>query len=350
MRKDPRPAPGRLLLALGRVLLVMLATLMSFGPARAGTSPLPFPRIEFRAFAGVPSSLGADSTVSGKITLRWVRDRVAEQRSDFGGYRIWRATSVRDTTNMELLRRFTIRGRTAGDTLANGSINPSIYARRDTLLWHFPDSQDTLQFVDPDSSGNLKKVCRRVDNRGRCISPGDSVFALVPPSGPHEGYALYYSITYGSVDQTLRETADMFVPDTLDNYARCAVFGDASSCPNLNGKLTNLMQTPVYVVGEATSNVERIVVVPNPYRGQERWDLPGEHRIQFQNVPANVRVRIFTVAGDLVRDLEKSDAASGNLNWDLKNGEGLDVASGIYMYHVLSAEGFEAKGHFVIVR
>ena len=350
MRKDPLPAPGRRFAALGRFLLVALATLSPSGPARAGTSLPPFPQIEFRAFAGVPSSTGADSTVTRKITLRWVRDRAAEQRPDFGGYRIWRATSVRDTTNMELLRRFPVRGRVASDTLANGAPNPSIYARRDTLLWHFPDSQDTLQFVDPDSTGSLQKVCRRLDNLGRCISPGDSVFKLVPPPGPPEGFALYYSITYGSTDQTLRETADMFVPDSLDNYARCRVPGDASSCPNLNNKLLNLMTSPVYVLGPATSNVERIVVVPNPYRGRERWDQPGEHRIQFQNMPPNARVRIFTVAGDLVRELEKSSAASGNLDWDMKNADKQDVASGIYMYHVLSAEGFEAKGHFVIVR
>jgi hypothetical protein len=344
LRKDPRPpAPGRFLLA----LLLGFASVL---PVHAGTSLPPFPKIEFRAFAGVPSSTGADSTVSRKVTLRWVRDRVAEQRPDFGGYRIWRATSVRDTTNMELLRRFTVHGLSPADTLADGSPNLSIYARRDTLLWHFPDSQDTLQFVDPDSSGNLVKVCRRLDNRGRCISVGDSIFALVPPPGPHDGFALYYSITYGSVDQTLRETADMFVPDTLDAYARCSVPGDRSSCPNLNNKLLNLMPNPVYVKGPSLSNVETVVVVPNPYRGHERWDQPGEHRIQFQHVPSNVTVRIYTVAGDLVRELQKSDAASGNLDWDMKNGDQKDVSSGIYMYHVVSAEGFVAKGHFVIVR
>jgi hypothetical protein len=345
LRKDPRPALLRAILASLAGCALLLAR-----PAGAGTSLPPFPKIEFRAFAGVPSSTGADSTVSRKVTLRWVRDRQAEQRPDFGGYRIWRATSVRDTTNMELLRRFTIRGRTSSDTLANGAPNLSIYARRDTLLWHFPDSQDTLQFVDPDSSGNLQKVCRRLDDRGRCISPGDSVFALVPPNGPHDGFALYYSITYGAVDQTLRETGDMFVPDTTGILGPCAVPGDKTTCPNLNGKITNLMVDPVYVKGNAKSNVETVVVVPNPYRGHERWDQPGEHRIQFMNVPANVKVRIYTIAGDLVRELEKGDATSGNLDWDMKNGDKQDVASGIYMYHVLSAEGFEAKGHFVIVR
>jgi len=329
-----------------RAVLASLAACAMLAARPAHAQLPPFPSISFRAFAGVPSSTGADSTVTRKVTIRWVRDRAAEMRPDFGGYRIWRATSARDTTNMELLRRFAIRGR----SLADGSPITSVYARRDTLLWYFPDNQDTLQFVDPDSSGSLEKVCRRRDSQGRCLSPGDSVFAFVPPNGPHEGFALYYTINYGSVDQSLKETAEMFVPDTLDNYARCGTFGDRSTCPNLNGKLTNLMVDPVFVKGQAAPNVENVIVVPNPYDGRERWDQPGTNRIQFMRVPANVRVRVYTMAGDLVRELAKKDPTSGNMDWDLKNQNGQEVASGIYIYHVLSEEGYESKGHFVIIR
>ena len=351
MRQDPRNAPARARgLAWRAVCAALTLGALGSGFGSAHAQPAAFPEISFRAFAGLPSSTGQDSTVSRKVTIRWVRDRVAEQRPDFGGYRIYRQASERDTTNMELLRRFAVRGRAFSDTLANGLPNLSIYARRDTLRWWFPDNRDTLQFVDPDSSGNLVKVCRKLDNRGRCISVGDSVFALVPPAGPHDGFALYYTITYGSTDQTLRETADMFVPDTRDDYARCNVHGDPSSCPNLNGKLTNLMDSPVYVTGPATTNVESVVVIPNPYRAQERWDQPGQHRVQFQNLPAKATIKVFTISGDLVRELEKTDPLTGNLDWDLKNANQEDVASGIYLFHVLSSQGYETRGHFVIIR
>jgi hypothetical protein len=349
LTQDPRNAPARVL-AWGALCATLALGALGWGFGIASAQPPPFPKIEFRAFAGLPSASGEDSTVSRKVTIRWVRDRAAEARPDFGGYRIYRQLSVRDTTNMELIRRFAVHGRAFSDTLANGQPNPSIYARRDTLRWWFPDNQDTLQFVDPDSAGNLVKVCRGIDDRGRCTTPGDSVFAIVPPPGPHDGFAIYYTITYGSVDQTLRETADMFVPDTLDAYARCNVPGDPSSCPNLNGKLTNLMETPVYVSGPATANVENVVVIPNPYRGQERFDQPGQHRVQFQNLPPQAKIKVFTISGDLVRELDKTDPKTASLDWDLKNGNQEDVASGIYVFHVLSSQGYEAKGHFVVIR
>jgi hypothetical protein len=166
--------PGRRLQAVSGAVTVVAALLAALagaalfaGPAQAGSlgsgktaCGLPgapdsvlFPQLCYRVFQGVPSTSGRDSTVSRKITIRWVRDRAAESRPDFGGYRIYRTFTTRDTSNMELVRRF---------------------AYGDTLLWHFPNEQDTLQFVDPDSTGNLVKVCRRVDNLGRCISPGSS--------------------------------------------------------------------------------------------------------------------------------------------------------------------------------
>jgi len=337
-----RRAPGILVRGLLAALLCAVTTTATGAAtdcgAPGGPATVVFPELCLRAFAGVPGSNGADSTVSRKVTLRWVRDRVAEARPDFGGYRIYRQSARRDTTNMELVRRF---------------------ARRDTLLWHFPDSQDTLQFVDPDSAGNLVKVCRRYVD-GLCDTPGDSVFALLPPgqpvgrpdlpvAGPHDGFPLYYSIVYGAIDQTVREVTEMFVPDTLDNYARCNVPGDPTSCPSLNNKATNLMQSPVFVSGPAERDVESVVVVPNPYRGSARWDQPGVQRVQFHHLPARAIVRIYTVSGDLVRELEKTDPLSGNLDWNLKNGNGRDITSGIYLYHVLSDEGFEAKGNFVVI-
>ena len=80
-----------------RAVLAVMAVWALCAPRPALAQLPPFPQISFRAFAGVPNSTGGDSTASGKVTLRWVRDRVAEQRSDFGGYRIYRVSTSPDT-------------------------------------------------------------------------------------------------------------------------------------------------------------------------------------------------------------------------------------------------------------
>ena len=63
------------------------------------------------------------------------------------------------------------------------------------------------------------------------------------------------------------------------------------------------------------------------------------------------------MAGDLVRELLHDDtvpvsARSDLLNaerWDLKNGNGRDVASGIYMYRIESGP-FSAQDRLIIIR
>lgn len=104
------------------------------------------------------------------------------------------------------------------------------------------------------------------------------------------------------------------------------------------------------------SNLERVGVVPNPFRGSAEWDpAPGENRVHFIHLPAGSTVRIFTSNAELVRVLQQDPNANaggqtGDLAWDLKNADGRKVVSGIYIYMVESPEGHRTKGHFVIIR
>src|SRR5258708_7429931 len=124
--------------------------------------------------------------------------------------------------------------------------------------------------------------------------------------------------------------------------------------------LVRVLEVPVelaalgVVLLELAHEVSRHRVDAHLDRGRKVLELdavlPGLNRVQFQNLPATVKVRIYTVAGDLVRELEKNDPQSGELDWDLKNANQKDVASGIYVFHATSSQGFEQKGHFVVIR
>lgn len=102
----------------------------------------------------------------------------------------------------------------------------------------------------------------------------------------------------------------------------------------------------------AKKALDEVRVVPNPYVAAASWEkgLPptitsgrGERKIQFQNVPENSTIRIFTVRGELVRVLTHEGSIDrGYIDWDLRTRENLDVAYGVYFYH-LEAPGIGTK-------
>lgn len=279
------------------------------------------------------------------LTLRWLRDRTAEARPDFGGYRIYRMINAPDSARAVLLRRYSL-----NDTLLTWK-----FSRVDSATATFRcspcnvEASDSLAtFVDPDSTGQFQKVCRRVDQYGRCISPGDSVMRLVAPPGPHDGFLTWYSITYEKKNTTDTDNEDLFVPDTLDNFARCGVNGERNTCPNLNHKLRNLVG-PFEPTGGPVADLEHVRVVPNPYNAHEAWDQPNESEIHFINLPSQSTIKIYTVSGDLVRTLKHSDPVRDFERWDLRSDHHKDVASGIYIYRVESGS-FEFQSKLVLIR
>lgn len=98
-------------------------------------------------------------------------------------------------------------------------------------------------------------------------------------------------------------------------------------------------------------------VVPNPYRERAAWErqaVPGDvftRHIDFMGLPqARCRIRIYTLAGDLVQTLDHdASAGSGQAAWDLISRNGQDVESGVYLFTVDSSLGHQI-GRFVLMR
>jgi len=107
------------------------------------------------------------------------------------------------------------------------------------------------------------------------------------------------------------------------------------------------------------SEMENIKVVPNPYIATNdlepvvsNWFLNQRRRIMFTHVPAQCTITIFTVSGVFVDDIEvMNDQDSGIAYWDVETSEGLEVAAGMYLYHVKSTlTGAEKIGKFAIIK
>jgi len=110
----------------------------------------------------------------------------------------------------------------------------------------------------------------------------------------------------------------------------------------------------------AKNSLDRIVVVPNPYVAAASWEqkLPpgiisgrGERKIGFINLPETCTIRIYTTRGYLVRLIEhESTIADGTEFWDLKTKDGMEVAFGLYFFHIDADELGEKLGRFAIIK
>jgi len=102
-------------------------------------------------------------------------------------------------------------------------------------------------------------------------------------------------------------------------------------------------------------NLERILVVPNPYKGSAEWDLPGQRGVHFVHLPDAATVRIYTSSLELVREMQHDSRSNpggvtGELLWNLRNANDREVETGIYIYQVETPEGRTREGHFVIIK
>ena len=92
---------------------------------------------------------------------------------------------------------------------------------------------------------------------------------------------------------------------------------------------------PDYDAGEAKSALSAVRAVPNPYFAKSAYELDQfSHVIKFSNLPEKCTIRVFNLAGDLVRTLDKNDANTSIVEWNLLNEKEIPVASGFYIYHV----------------
>lgn len=92
---------------------------------------------------------------------------------------------------------------------------------------------------------------------------------------------------------------------------------------------------PTIDIGIGEDALSEINVVPNPYYAYSSYEVKRlEQLVKIINLPQTCTVNIFMVNGTLVRTYRKDDAASTSIDWDLKNQNNINIASGLYIIHV----------------
>ena len=130
--------------------------------------------------------------------------------------------------------------------------------------------------------------------------------------------------------------------------------------------------TPVNKNFESDSKEYKVGVYPNPYRINAAWDGNNEdnRKLNFYNLPSQAEVRIYTVAGDIVAELEHNSStyngditwfdnfsddprvmAGGEHSWDLQSDANQILSTGLYLFTVKDLDtGRVQTGKLLIIK
>lgn len=100
----------------------------------------------------------------------------------------------------------------------------------------------------------------------------------------------------------------------------------------------------------ADNDVSEVSVYPIPFRPNGELSQNGTvaDGITFANLPSEGEIRIFTKKGELVKKAAFNSGAPA-YNWDVKNENGDEVVSGVYVWRIKSGSNSK-KGKLIIIR
>jgi len=145
--------------------------------------------------------------------------------------------------------------------------------------------------------------------------------------------------------------------------------------PSLESGAGQNVQSVVPGRSPASAAGQKVTVFPNPYRGSAIWDsnrATGRY-VWFAGLPARAQIKVFTLAGDLVAEIDfDSETYTGSnaagvypggegaqppilpgtmAAWDLRSHNGQPVATGLYLFSVTDeSTGETQQGKFLVLK
>lgn len=127
--------------------------------------------------------------------------------------------------------------------------------------------------------------------------------------------------------------------------------GSANNNYNLYTFNTADIFTEINNANKQKSALDLINVVPNPYYAYSAYEQGRiDNRIRITNLPNKCKIRIYTLNGTLIRTFDRDLSGQEDIvvnesdfirskrlpyqDWDLKNQNGISVASGLYIIHI----------------
>jgi hypothetical protein len=111
---------------------------------------------------------------------------------------------------------------------------------------------------------------------------------------------------------------------------------------------------------QADYDMDMIRVVPNPYVVSNSWEPlnpytngRGPRELHFTHLPSQCTIKIFNVRGQLVKEIEHNNsdnAHDGTHVWNMLSKDEMEIAYGIYIYHIDGGDVGEKIGKFAVIK
>jgi hypothetical protein len=331
----------------------------------------------------------------GSVRVRWnglrsetTRD-VFSREYDFEGYRVYMGRDARDASysmlasyDIEDYNKWVWNSRKRewelndipftldslkclyGDSCNDPFFNPLSYTRSNPYQLEMAVGQDSLFYFEPQDF-NRSELGGTTPIRK--IYPLQSYPSSLDPDSAQadelteDGYLKYFEYEFTVSD--LLPTVPYYVNVTAFDYGSPkSNLASLETSKTVGPKLTYPLPTAQDV---ASKNLEAYTY-PNPYRGDGSYLDKGFEgrdadylipdrlrRIHFANLPAKCTIRIYTLDGDLVREIvhdrDPADPTASHDEWDLITRNTQLVVSGIYYWTVEDENGNTQVGKQVII-
>ena len=264
------------------------------------------------------------------------------------------------------------------DSCQDSSWHPSSYSRDNPLVIPMGPKTDPIVCYFEPCGPNRSILANDAVNANTGIR---KVYPLAPrpPYSDADSIAVYFpdrnDTTYFTPDGFLKYYEYEYVFDdllpTVPYYVNVTAFDHGYPGLGLNGLEGDpaVMPRAVYALPSSEVIAEKkldVFVYPNPYRldadyrdlGYEasmRWHLPDDRTrlVHFANLPPKCTIRIFSLDGDLIRelrhDIDPDDYLANHATWDLINRNMQLVVSGLYYWTVEADDGDTQIGKLVII-
>jgi hypothetical protein len=175
-----------------------------------------------------------------------------------------------------------------------------------------------------------------------------------------EGYLRYYEYEY-VVENLHPSRPYYFSVTTFDFGAAGSLLGSLESSPLVN----TVLEYPLIAADTVEHKGLEVIVYPNPYRISDGYSNHGYEnrdrsksaewgrRVHFANLPNICTIRIFTLSGDLVQEIDhyypQGGPGSQHEEWNMISRNTQAVVTGIYIWSVESEMG-QQLGKLVIIK